>query len=217
TWVQMFDGQQTLRDVQAEAMRQAGGALLPIDVLRGLVERLDAARFLDSPRFRALFDDPVREPSCIGCYEAEPDALRRQLESLFTGAKGPGLPDQAPRLQPGGLRLRAALVPHIDYTRGGATYAWGFKELAERTDAGLFVIVGTSHYSPARFTLTRQHFKTPLGVVPTDRAYVDRLVEHYGDGLFDDALAHLPEHSIELEVVFLQHLFGRLRPIRIVP
>src|SRR5207248_8000227 len=95
--------------------------------------------------------------------------------------------------------------------------AWGYKELAERTDAGLFVIVATSHYSPTRFTLTRQDFKTPLGVAPTDQAYVDRLAAHYGDSLFDDPLAHLPEHSIELEVVFLQHLFGRARPIRIVP
>src|SRR5262249_57433695 len=48
--------------------------------------------------------------------------------------------------------------------------------------------------------------------------YIDRLVRHYGDGLFDDELqAHLPEHSIELEVVFLQWYYGGRRPIRIVP
>src|SRR3954449_4794618 len=139
TWVQMFDGQQSLRDIQAEAMRQAGGSLLPIDVLKGLGERLDAARVLDSPRFQALFDDPVREPSCIGCYEAEPDALRRQLERLFTGTKGPGLPSvmangKAHPVKKGAVKpgaLRAALVPHIDYARGGTTYGWGFKEIAE--------------------------------------------------------------------------------------
>src|SRR5262249_55519986 len=117
----------------------------------------------------------------------------------------------------GGARLRALLAPHIDYARGGVSYAWGFKELADRTDASLFVIVGTSHYSPERFTLTRQNFKTPLGVVPTDQAFADRLVESYGDGLFDDPFAHVPEHSIELEVVFLQYLFEKVRPIRIVP
>src|SRR5207249_4750397 len=97
------------------------------------------------------------------------------------------------------------------------SYAWAFKELAERTDASLFVIVGTSHYSGERFTLTRQNFKTPLGVVDTDQKFVDRLVEHYGSSLFDDPLAHIPEHSIELEVVFLQYLFEKVRPIRIVP
>jgi AmmeMemoRadiSam system protein B len=89
--------------------------------------------------------------------------------------------------------------------------------LFERTPARLFVIVGTSHYSHQRFTLTRKHFQTPLGLAQTDQHYVDRLVAHYGDGLFDDELgAHRMEHSIELEVVFLQYLY-RQTPFRIVP
>ncbi len=114
--------------------------------------------------------------------------------------------------------MRAALIPHIDYARGGVTYAWGFKEVVEQSDASLFVIIGTSHYSPNRFTLTRKNFQTPLGVVPTDQDYINRLVAHFGSGLFDDEwLAHLPEHSIELEVVFLQYLYEHVRPIRIVP
>src|SRR5205085_2116085 len=118
--------------------------------------------------------------------------------------------------QPDG-RLRAVLLPHIDYQRGGPTFAWGFKEVFEQTDAALFVIVGTSHYSPCRFTLTRKDFRTPFGITRTDQTYIDRLVAHYGDGLFDDEIAHVPEHSIELEVVFLQYLYEGGRPFRIVP
>ena len=53
--------------------------------------------------------------------------------------------------------------------------------------------------------------------MPSDQAYIDRLVAHYGPGLFDDELAHLPEHSVELEVVFLQYLYENRRPLRIVP
>jgi MEMO1 family protein len=213
-WVLLFDGRRTLRDIQAEAMRQAGGEILPLELFSNLARRLDDALFLDGPRFRAVADQAVREPRCVGCYEGEPAALRRQLDRLFAGRKGPGKP-RAP--QPDG-RLRAALIPHIDYPRGGHTYAWGFKEVFERTEASLFVIVGTSHYSSHRFTLTRKHFQTPLGITATDQAFIDRLVHHYGDGLFDDELmAHLPEHSIELEVVFLQYLYEGKRPIRIVP
>jgi hypothetical protein len=213
-WLRLFDGERTVRDVQLEAMRQAGGELLPLEMFTRLIERLDEALLLDGPRFRELIDHPVREPRCIGCYEGDPERLRAQLRELFTCRRGPGLP--RPK-QPDG-RLRAALIPHIDYARGGVTYAWGFKEVVERTDAALFVIIGTSHYSSHRFTLTRKHFKTPLGVVETDQRYLDRLVSHYGDGLFDDELmAHLPEHSIELEIVFLQFLYEKLRPIRIVP
>jgi AmmeMemoRadiSam system protein B len=213
-WLQLFDGRRTLREIQAEAMRQAGGELLPLEILTSLVEKLDRARMLDGPEFRDLLARPIREPACVGCYKANPDALRRQLRRLFTGAGGSGLPGEA---RPDG-RLCAALIPHIDYDRGGVTYTWGFKEVVEHSDAALFVIIGTSHYSAHRFTLTRKHFKTPLGIAPTDQTYIDRLVAHYGPGLFDDEyLAHLPEHSIELEVVFLQYLYEKRRPIRIVP
>jgi AmmeMemoRadiSam system protein B len=211
--LQMFDGRRSLRDIQAEAMNLAGGQLIPLELFTQLIDRMDAALLLDGPRFRALLQSPVREPACIGCYEADPDALRRQLRRLFTGKNGPGQPQEK---NPDG-KLRAALLPHIDYGRGGHTFAWGFKEVFERTDASLFVIIATSHYSACRFTLTRKNFKTPLGVVPTDQQYIDRLVAHYGDGLFDDEFCHLPEHSVELEVVFLQYLYENRRPIRIVP
>jgi AmmeMemoRadiSam system protein B len=140
--------------------------------------------------------------------------VRRQLRGFFTHPRGPGLPEVSSK----DSRLQAALLPHIDFHRGGISYAWGFKEVVERTDAALFVIIGTSHYSGHRFTLTRKHFQTPLGLVQTDQAYIDRLVSHYGPGLFEDELlAHLPEHSIELEVVFLHYLYEKRRPIRIVP
>jgi AmmeMemoRadiSam system protein B len=209
--VQLFDGRRTLSDVQVETMRR--GVLLPLDTFAALAQRLERALFLDGPRFRERLASPVREPSCIGCYEGDSDRLRRQLERLFTCPGGPGLPEKK---KPDG-RLRAALLPHIDYNRGGVSFAWGFKEVCERTDASLFVIIGTSHYSPCRYTLTRKNFKTPLGIVLTDQTYIDKLVSHYGDGLFEDELAHLPEHSIELEVVFLQYLYDGGRPIRIVP
>jgi AmmeMemoRadiSam system protein B len=213
SWLRLFDGQRTLRDIQAEAMRQSGGELLPLDAISGLVEKLDEGFFLDSARFRTRLAEPIRQPSCIGCYEGDPKALHRQLAGLFAEPRGPGLP----RLQAPDGKIRAALLPHIDYRRGGHSFAWGFKEIVEHTGASLFVIVGTSHHSRHRFTLTRKDFKTPLGIARTDQAYIDCLVAHYGNGLFEDEVAHLPEHSIELEVVFLQYLYDGRRPFRIVP
>jgi AmmeMemoRadiSam system protein B len=105
----------------------------------------------------------------------------------------------------------------MDYARGNVTYGFGFKELFEATAARLFVVVATSHYSPARFTLSRQHFATPLGTVETDQGFVDRVMRRYGDGLFDDPAAHVPEHSIELELPPLQFLYDGAEPVRIVP
>jgi AmmeMemoRadiSam system protein B len=217
TWLRLFDGRHSLRDVQAEAIRRLGGRLVPLETFERLARQLDDALCLDGPRYRArcreIADDPVRPPACTTSYGANPEALRRQIGRLFTGPGAAGRPG-SPRPDD---HFRAALVPHIDYSRGGAGYTFAFKEVFERTAARLFVIVGTSHYSLRRFTLTRKHFRTPLGVAPADQDFIDRLVRRYGDGLFDDEmLAHLPEHSIELEVVFLQYLYPN-RPFRIVP
>ena len=129
--LQMFDGQRSVRDIQAEAINLVGGQIIPIDLFTRLAERMEAALFLDGPRFREALQAPVREPACIGCYPADPDEVRHQLRHLFTGGQGPGLPQEK---KPDG-KLKAALIPHIDYARGGHTFAWGFKELFERTDA----------------------------------------------------------------------------------
>ena len=65
--VQMFNGQNTLRDIQAETMRQLGGVLLPLEFFVSLVERLDAALLLDGPRFqeRAVCTAPPPEYLCV--------------------------------------------------------------------------------------------------------------------------------------------------------
>lgn len=213
--VKRFDGSRTLQELQVELTRLTGGSHVSVESLVRLAEGLDSALLLDRPAFWERIGGPIRKPTCIGCYDADPKRLRKQLKTLFTAKGGPGLPDSSAALPH--RRLRAALLPHMDYTRGNVTYGWGFKELVENTDATVFVIVATSHYSGERFTLTRQHFETPLGVVESDPTYIDRIAAEYGDGLFDDHFAHIPEHSIELEVVLLQYLLEGKRPFRIVP
>jgi AmmeMemoRadiSam system protein B len=210
---QRFDGESTPAEIAERVRADYPGAQVSADVVAALAAALDGALLLDSPRLRSHVNGPVRKPACVGSYAADPDELRRQLAGLFTAPGGPGLPG---RCGAAGGRLRAVLVPHMDYGRGNITYGHGFKALVENTEARVFVVVGTSHYSPSRFALTRQHFDTPLGQVETDTAYVDRIAAHYGDGLFDDPVAHVPEHSIELEVVLLRYLLPD-RPFRIVP
>jgi len=212
--VKLFDGSVTLGEL-------ASGTGLPVADIAALVTGLDEALLLDGPAWQAKIAAPVREPSCIGVYPEDAEGTRRLVRSLFVGKGGAGFPNLTPRppLPRGeGEKLRAALVPHMDYTRGNVTYGHGFRPLFEQTAAKLFVVVGTSHYSPAPFTLSRQNFSTSLGVVETDQAFIDRVVQRYGDGLFDDPAAHVPEHSIELELPFLQLLAeARGEPIRIVP
>jgi AmmeMemoRadiSam system protein B len=210
--VKHFSGEFTLAQIQESVIRITGGYKVELQVLANLTATLEESLLLDTPRFRERIGGPIRQPSCIGSYHADPKKLRAQLRELFTAPGGPGEAGET-----SGGDLRAVLVPHMDYGRGNITYGHGFKELIENTDATVFVIVATSHYSHHRLTLSRQHFATPLGIAETDQTYIERIVAEYGNGLFDDELAHLPEHSIELEVVLLQYLLEKRRPFKIVP
>jgi hypothetical protein len=206
--IRQIDGVRSLQGLHSETG-------VPLADVAAVVSALDEALLLDGPRWQEFIRQPVRSPVCVGVYPDSPDGVRRQMRSLFTAKGGAGMPNAPARSAHG--RLRAVLLPHMDYTRGNVTYGYGFRELFEATDARLFVIVATSHYSPARFTLSRQNFATPLGLVETDQGFVDRVVKRYGDGLFDDPAAHVPEHSIELELPPLQFLYESVGPVRIVP
>ena len=110
------------------------------------------------------------------------------------------------------------LSPHIDFGRGGPVYSHAYRRLVERSDADLFVILGVAH-QPCRnrFALTRKHFDTPLGTATTDRGFVDHLAREAGPHLFEDELTHRTEHSIEFQVVWLQHVLAGRRDFAIVP
>jgi MEMO1 family protein len=117
------------------------------------------------------------------------------------------------------------IAPHIDPNRGGRAYAWAYKQVAEQSDADLFVILGTAHNPLAeQFCVARKDFWTPLGTVPTDRRFVDRMTAHLASSvagrrldLSADEAAHRFEHSIEFQAVLLQYVLGGRRDFRIVP
>lgn len=156
----------------------------------------------------------VRPPALAGrSYERLEPALRNQLARYFVDPDGSG-PLPPPR--PHG-RLRGVLSPHIDFQRGGPTYTWAYRELLEKSNAEVFVILGVAHQPAAqRFVLTRKDFDTPIGVLRTDREYVDRIASHAGLHLFDDEPVHRHEHSIEFQAVFLRYVLGQ-REATIVP
>jgi AmmeMemoRadiSam system protein B len=220
--VRLFDGRTSLPEIQARAGRETGRSISMVE-LEALVMELDREMVLDGPTFAAFCEayrrEPVRPPAHAGrSYSGSERALRAQLGQIFAHGQGAGLPGNGQRATNPSEQLRGILGPHIDFHRGGPVYTWSYRELIERSDADTFVILGVAHQSCRhRFALTRKDFETPLGLAPTDRAYVDRIAENAGTHLFDDELAHRPEHSIEFQVVFLQYLLGARRPFSIVP
>ncbi|HET6368032.1 MAG TPA: AmmeMemoRadiSam system protein B [Pseudomonadales bacterium] len=114
-------------------------------------------------------------------------------------------------------QLRGLLAPHIDFHRGGPVYAWAYREVLERCDADLFVVLGTCHAGMTEpFAATLKAFETPLGSVPADREFLDALGRRYGGDLFASEGAHRVEHSIEFQAVMLRWALGD-RPFTMVP
>jgi MEMO1 family protein len=221
--VSLFDGQHTVADIQAVVMRRHG-QLVERRQIEEISEALDEQGFLESPRFadrRALIDgsflaSPIRPAAHAGgAYAGDAADLRGMLEGFFTPPDGPGPIDSARAAEP---EVRGVIAPHIDYHRGGPAYAWAYRELAERSRADLFVILGTCHAGMEHpFALTRKDYASPLGAAPVDRDFVDALAARARQDCFGSELAHRVEHSIELQAVFLRYLFADRRDVRIVP
>ena len=114
--------------------------------------------------------------------------------------------------------LRGLVAPHIDFHRGGTTFAWAYKSISERAAADLFVVLGTVH-APTKYiyNLTDKSFETPFGTLETNAGFVEELSERLDVNSFHDELAHRSEHSIEFQAVFLQYLFAGVRPVQFVP
>ncbi len=220
--VSLFDGEHTLGDIQETFMRRHG-KLLFTERLEEICRTLDEQGFLDSPTFarrrraieQAFRTSPTRPAVHAGsAYAAEPDALREQIAGLFTHPDGPGPAGPAQQ----NARLHGIIAPHIDFHRGGPAYAWAYRELAERSDADLFIIFGTCHAGmPDPFALTLKDYETPLGAAPVDREFSEALARRYGDNLLASELAHRAEHSIEFQTVLLRHLFASRREFAVVP
>jgi AmmeMemoRadiSam system protein B len=144
----------------------------------------------------------VRPAAVAGAfYPAEAGDLRRELDRCFVDDRGPGEPP--PRKRGPERRLRAAIVPHAGYTYSGPIAAHVFFALASDRPPATVLILGVNHRGRgAPAALSAREWETPLGPVPTDPDLLHALDR---PPLCVDETAHAPEHSIEVELPFVQY------------
>jgi len=217
--VAMFDGERTLEQIRT-ALQLRLNAEIDYASIRRLAEDLDAAHFLEGETFEArkkrIIDEfnraSLRESLLAGQGIPEgPAEIRERIEGFFAQAAGEGTPAVD------GSSLTAVISPHIDFGRGGPTYAHAYAPLADSA-ADTFIIIGTLHAGePYEIALTDKSFRTPLGICRTDAELVGRIARRTGLDISQRQIAHRTEHSIELQVIMLQHVLGGKREIRIVP
>ncbi len=151
----------------------------------------------------------VRKPVASGTfYPATPEELREQIEWCYKHELGPGAVPRVNKLGP--REIVALVVPHAGYIYSGPVAAYAYKQLAED---GLFdtaVILGPNHtgYGSPVSVWTENSWETPLGMVNIDEELASKLL---GGIIEAGETAHIYEHSIEVQLPWLQHLYGKLK------
>ncbi len=111
--------------------------------------------------------------------------------------------------------LKGLICPHAGYVYSGMTAAYSYYELSKH-EPRTFVIIGPNHTGISIESISVMHnakWKTPLGDVLIDRDVAEVLLNSLKKN--PDHLAHMNEHSIEVQLPFLQALYGS--EFKIVP
>lgn len=156
----------------------------------------------------------IRPAVCSGqTYPDEPEELRYFLSTILGITPHPNADSED--LATKAVYPSTLLAPHIDFRVAPNVYAPAFHAIANHP-ADLVIAIGTSHYwSDHSFVLTDKDFETPLGVVKTNKKLVRQLTRVLPD-CADTDIAHRPEHSLELHLVCLKHLWPN-KDFEIVP
>jgi len=157
----------------------------------------------------------MRKPAVAGSfYPASGAKLRQLIEDCFRHNLGPG---SLPRTSVAAERKILGLVsPHAGYVYSGPVAAHGYFRVAESQKPQTVVIIGPNHRGLGADVAVggTDKWDTPLGTVELDRGVIEA-VTSYSNWVQQDDTAHSMEHSIEVQVPFLQYVFGS--GFRIVP
>lgn len=150
----------------------------------------------------------LRTPAHAGTfYAGTSDALKGQIESCFLHKFGP---QKIPKAAKGPLKGIVALIsPHAGYVYSGPVAAHGFYRLAMDGTPDVVVALGPNHtFLGSDIAIVIEGtWKTPLGNVEIDKDTALKILR--STSIIDvDSSAHRLEHSLEVQLPFLQYLYG---------
>ncbi len=136
----------------------------------------------------------VRKPAVSGAfYPSEKEELKNLIGILFKNA------------QDIDLKIKSAIAPHAGYIYSGETASYVYKNL--KNDYERIIILGVSHHYSFNFASLdeNERWQTPLGEVELDLDFEERLRSY--EFFKFNSIYHSKEHSIEVQVPFLQYKF----------
>lgn len=157
----------------------------------------------------------IRKPSVAGLfYESNKSLLEENIKNIFnkTGQNIPTTPSNT-------YKTKAAIVPHAGYIYSGKTASYAYGDIARSGICDTVVIIGPNHtgYGDDISLTTSNTWQTPIGDVCVDSEFNNEL-EKINSNITFSPEAHIREHSIEVELPFLQYISNiQKKSFKIVP
>ena len=163
----------------------------------------------------------VRPPCAIGFYPPEKNALKKAIEATFSDPQGVGT---VPKVSAKRLEgLVAGIAPHAGFIYSGPVASHLYNLIAQEGFPETFILIGPKHgflSFQGAVVMAEGLWETPLGKREIDTSLAQQLLKQSEDlgskCILEDAEAHYGEHSLEVQLPFLQFL-GQNHPFKIVP
>jgi AmmeMemoRadiSam system protein B len=156
----------------------------------------------------------IRKPAVAGqFYAGTKNQLIKQINTSYLDSHGPG---SLPEIRQKPPRILGIIVPHAGYIYSGPIAAHAYHFLANHGFADIFIIIGPNHTGSGTGVslMTKGSWQTPLGETTINT----ELAQIIYQGIIDtDTTAHLYEHSLEVQLPFLQHIAQPQNHFDIIP
>lgn len=163
--------------------------------------------------FSALMIMNIRKAFRAGSfYPADERSCHQQIEECLGHYHPPADPQ----------KIVAGIVPHAGWMFSGPTAAKVYKSIQEKSSPEIFLIFGAVHVwgiSREAAMFAQGAWQTPCGTIEVDEELAEIVLREAGEEVVADPSAHEREHSIEVQVPFIQHLFpnAKIMPIMVSP
>jgi MEMO1 family protein len=151
-------------------------------------------------------DKNIRESVAAGSfYPDNPETLRKQINDFLNNIEAPCINN-----------IKSVICPHAGYVYSGQVAAHSYKQLSDKEFDSIFIIAPShSDYFNYISIFDGDAYATPLGIVNIDRKRAGRLIDN-SPYIRLSGYGHLNEHSIEVQLPFLQVIFKDFKIVPIV-
>lgn len=151
--------------------------------------------------------EDLKEPNVAGAfYPRNPDILTRRIDSLIGSAQGSSI----------GGHIGMIIVPHAGYDYSGSIAARAYRAIKGRAYSTAVVIAPAHYFSFSGVSVyPAGSFRTPLGLLQVDSEMAGRLLDPEA-GIVSEKRAFEKEHSLEVQLPFLQRSLGTVRIVPVI-